>query len=244
MRWSRLGSDPALDLRRLVSRPHVRTARARRDSGSACGPAAVGASEPLDCDEAAYAYIGHRILRGDVMYRDLTENKPPLGYWLYTLAVALGGYSELAIRVHADSVRPGDDRAGVVDRAAPGRPGIGVPGRRALHRPQHGPLPLRQRRQPRAFHQFLRGRIARALDSWVGPHGPMVSRGFGRLPGGRYARQAGRASSPSSSSSRPSSWRAWTRESTMATTESCAACSTSLHSGWAWCRSWRSPRRS
>ena len=38
---------------------------------------AVGASEPLDCDEAAYAYIGHRILRGDVMYRDLTENKPP-----------------------------------------------------------------------------------------------------------------------------------------------------------------------
>ena len=56
-------------------------------------------SEPLDCDEAAYAYIGHRILRGDVMYRDLTENKPPLGYWLYTLAVALGGYNELAIRV-------------------------------------------------------------------------------------------------------------------------------------------------
>ena len=23
-------------------------------------PAAVGGSEPLDCDEAAYAYIGHR----------------------------------------------------------------------------------------------------------------------------------------------------------------------------------------
>ncbi len=33
------------------------------------------------------------------MYRDLTENKPPLGYWLYALAVALGGYNELAIRV-------------------------------------------------------------------------------------------------------------------------------------------------
>ncbi|HEX3449165.1 MAG TPA: glycosyltransferase family 39 protein, partial [Isosphaeraceae bacterium] len=62
-------------------------------------PASAGASEPLDCDEAAYAYIGHRILRGDVMYRDLTENKPPLGYWLYTLTVALGGYQELAIRV-------------------------------------------------------------------------------------------------------------------------------------------------
>ena len=62
-------------------------------------PAAVGASEPLDCDEAAYAYIGHRIKKGDVMYRDLTENKPPLGYWIYTLAVAAGGYHELTIRV-------------------------------------------------------------------------------------------------------------------------------------------------
>jgi hypothetical protein len=62
-------------------------------------PATVGASEPLDCDEAAYAYIGHRILAGDAMYRDLTENKPPLGYWLYTLAVAIGGYHELTIRL-------------------------------------------------------------------------------------------------------------------------------------------------
>src|SRR3954470_24907199 len=62
-------------------------------------PKTVGASEPLDCDEAAYAYIGHRLLRGDVMYRDLTENKPPLGYWLYALGVAVGGYNELAIRL-------------------------------------------------------------------------------------------------------------------------------------------------
>jgi 4-amino-4-deoxy-L-arabinose transferase-like glycosyltransferase len=62
-------------------------------------PATVGETEPLDCDEAAYAYIGHRILSGDVLYRDLTENKPPLGYWLYTVAIALGGYDELAIRI-------------------------------------------------------------------------------------------------------------------------------------------------
>jgi Dolichyl-phosphate-mannose-protein mannosyltransferase len=74
--------------------PHFRDA-----FGISLWPAAIGASEPLDCDEAAYAYIGHRILHGDVMYLDLTENKPPLGYWLYTLAVALGGYHELAIRV-------------------------------------------------------------------------------------------------------------------------------------------------
>jgi 4-amino-4-deoxy-L-arabinose transferase-like glycosyltransferase len=68
-------------------------------SGLSLWPAAVGASEPLDCDEAAYAYIGHRLLRGDVMYRDLTENKPPLGYWLYALAVMIGGYNELSIRL-------------------------------------------------------------------------------------------------------------------------------------------------
>src|SRR6266852_2245294 len=74
--------------------PHVRDAL-----GITVWPMSVGASDPLDCDEAAYAYIGHRILRGDVMYRDLTENKPPLGYWLYTIVVALGGYHELAIRV-------------------------------------------------------------------------------------------------------------------------------------------------
>jgi 4-amino-4-deoxy-L-arabinose transferase-like glycosyltransferase len=71
----------------------------REGLGLKLWPASIGASEPLDCDEAAYAYMGHRILRGDILYRDLTENKPPLGYWLYTLAVALGGYHELTIRV-------------------------------------------------------------------------------------------------------------------------------------------------
>jgi 4-amino-4-deoxy-L-arabinose transferase-like glycosyltransferase len=60
-----------------------------------------GETEPLDCDEAAYAYMGRRMLRGDVLYRDLTENKPPLGYWLYTLAVGIGGANELAIRFMA-----------------------------------------------------------------------------------------------------------------------------------------------
>ena len=74
--------------------PHLNSA-----IGFGTWPMSVGESEPLDCDEAAYAYIAHRILQGDVMYRDLTENKPPLGYWLYTLAVAIGGYNELAIRV-------------------------------------------------------------------------------------------------------------------------------------------------
>ena len=56
-------------------------------------------SEPLDCDEAIYGHIGGRISRGAVMYRDLTENKPPGGYWLYALAVAIGGEEELTVRL-------------------------------------------------------------------------------------------------------------------------------------------------
>jgi 4-amino-4-deoxy-L-arabinose transferase-like glycosyltransferase len=62
-------------------------------------PVVAGSTEPLDCDEAAYAYIGRRIVHGAVLYRDLTENKPPGGYWLYTLAVAIGGANELTIRL-------------------------------------------------------------------------------------------------------------------------------------------------
>lgn len=62
-------------------------------------PVSGAAAEPLDCDEAAYAYIGRRIDQGAVMYRDLTENKPPGGYWLYALALAIGGAHELTVRV-------------------------------------------------------------------------------------------------------------------------------------------------
>ena len=67
--------------------------------GFAPWPVVVGEAEPLDCDEAAYGYIGRRIVHGAVMYRDVSENKPPLGYWLYTLAVAIGGANELTIRL-------------------------------------------------------------------------------------------------------------------------------------------------
>lgn len=71
---------------------------ARGAIGADLWPWAVGATEPLDCDEAVYAYIGKRLLAGDAMYRDLTENKPPLGYFLYAAAVGAGGYTEGAIR--------------------------------------------------------------------------------------------------------------------------------------------------
>jgi 4-amino-4-deoxy-L-arabinose transferase-like glycosyltransferase len=67
--------------------------------GWAPWPVVRGETEPLDCDEAAYAYMGRRVVAGDVLYRDLTENKPPGGYALYALAVWLGGATELAIRL-------------------------------------------------------------------------------------------------------------------------------------------------
>ncbi len=62
-------------------------------------PVVRGETEPLDCDEAAYAYIGRRVVAGDVLYKDLTENKPPGGYALYILAVWLGGATEITIRL-------------------------------------------------------------------------------------------------------------------------------------------------
>jgi 4-amino-4-deoxy-L-arabinose transferase-like glycosyltransferase len=71
-----------------------------RDSvGFAPWPVVVGEAEPLDCDEAAYAYIGRRLDQGAVLYRDVSENKPPLGYWLYALAVRIGGANEITIRL-------------------------------------------------------------------------------------------------------------------------------------------------
>jgi 4-amino-4-deoxy-L-arabinose transferase-like glycosyltransferase len=98
MRWARL----ILALLMVVAvwyRAHTFGPDIRAATGIDVWPQTVGESEPLDCDEAAYAYMGHRVLKGDALYRDLTEYKPPLGYWIYTLAVAIGGYNELAIRI-------------------------------------------------------------------------------------------------------------------------------------------------
>jgi 4-amino-4-deoxy-L-arabinose transferase-like glycosyltransferase len=70
-----------------------------RLNGFAPWPVVGREAEPLDCDEAAYAYMGRRMARGDVLYRDLVENKPPLGYWIYAAAVALGGADEWTVRL-------------------------------------------------------------------------------------------------------------------------------------------------
>ena len=96
------------------------------------------------------------------MYRDLTENKPPLGYWLYALAVALGGYNELAIRVLAIPAVLADDRPALVDRiAACRRPGR-LPGCWPLCVAQHRSVPLRQRIEYGTFHEPVLGGVASA----------------------------------------------------------------------------------
>ncbi|MEW4567898.1 phospholipid carrier-dependent glycosyltransferase [Tautonia sp. JC769] len=67
--------------------------------GVAPWPVVQGQVEPLDCDEAAYGYMARKLVQGDRLYADLSENKPPLGYWLYAASVAIGGANELAIRL-------------------------------------------------------------------------------------------------------------------------------------------------
>lgn len=97
-RWS-LGVLVVIALLDLWLRGHVVGPNLADALGGRFWPVTTGASEPLDSDEAAYADIGRRIVRGDVMYRDLVEHKPPGGYWLFAAAVALGGANELTIRL-------------------------------------------------------------------------------------------------------------------------------------------------
>ncbi len=80
-------------------RGHTVAPAIQKAFGTAPWPVVRGSIEPLDCDEAAYGYMGRRLLEGDLLYQDLSENKPPLGYWLYATAEAIGGPSELTIRL-------------------------------------------------------------------------------------------------------------------------------------------------
>ena len=163
--WHR--SRPArCSARRLVPRAYVRTRRPRRARIHALA-ATVGESEPLDCDEAAYAYIGHRILHGDVLYRDLTENKPPLGYWLYTLAVAIGGYHELTIRLMPIPFVLATIALVWWIGLRLGGPARGLAGG-GLYRPaEHRSVPVRQRSEPRTLHQlFAVLALAMIIRAW------------------------------------------------------------------------------
>lgn len=41
-------------------------------------------------DSGLFLYIGQRLLHGDVLYRDIADNKPPLIYWLNELGLLIG----------------------------------------------------------------------------------------------------------------------------------------------------------
>jgi 4-amino-4-deoxy-L-arabinose transferase-like glycosyltransferase len=94
--WLALLAILALD---VWLRGHTFAPLVRERWGVEPWPVVGSEGEPLDCDEAAYGYMGRRMVGGAVLYRDLTENKPPVGYLFYAVAVALGGPREWAIRV-------------------------------------------------------------------------------------------------------------------------------------------------
>jgi hypothetical protein len=51
----------------------------------------------LQSDSGVYAYIGSALARGQVLYRDVWEQKPPVGFYLDALAVRLMGQTPWAI---------------------------------------------------------------------------------------------------------------------------------------------------
>lgn len=48
---------------------------------------------PMGTDSGAFAYIGRRILEGDILYVDVFDHKPPGVYWINALALHLFGNS-------------------------------------------------------------------------------------------------------------------------------------------------------
>lgn len=56
-------------------------------------------NEPLERDEGGYASVAQAILRGDIVYKDAVDNKPPLLYSIYSLAFILFGQTDFALRL-------------------------------------------------------------------------------------------------------------------------------------------------
>jgi 4-amino-4-deoxy-L-arabinose transferase-like glycosyltransferase len=48
--------------------------------------------------EAAFAYVGQRLLEGDLLYVDVWDNKPPTLHWTYALALGMFGNTDHAVR--------------------------------------------------------------------------------------------------------------------------------------------------
>ena len=55
--------------------------------------------EIVDVDEASYAVAGAEMLRGKLLYRDVTDHHPPLAYAYYALARLLFGPGLLPVRL-------------------------------------------------------------------------------------------------------------------------------------------------
>lgn len=54
---------------------------------------------PFDGDQALFFVSGEKILKGDILYRDIVDLKPPLIYFIYAGAVGIFGKSVIAIRL-------------------------------------------------------------------------------------------------------------------------------------------------
>ena len=150
-----LVADPAV--RRLVAGPHDLPGTVR-DRLRLRPLARRGRGRAARLRRGVHAYIGKRIARGDVIYRDLTENKPPLGYWLFALAVAIGGANETCIRLMPVPFVLLTIALVWWIACRLGGPVAGVAGRSDLCHHEHRPVPLRQRREHGALPQPVRRR--------------------------------------------------------------------------------------
>ncbi|MBW1972444.1 MAG: glycosyltransferase family 39 protein [Deltaproteobacteria bacterium] len=56
-------------------------------------------SIPLERDEGEYAYIAWAITQGDVPYKDIFDQKPPIIFYIYLLFLKIGNWNIEAIRV-------------------------------------------------------------------------------------------------------------------------------------------------
>ncbi len=147
-------------------------------------PVVEGDSEPLDCDEAAYGYIGREIDQGAVMYRDLTENKPPLGYWLYALGIRMGRPDELTVRLLSIPMVLVTIVLRLVARTAALRAVGGLPVRVPGGSSKHRPVSLWKRLQPRACDEPLRHRLPGGDGRGLGSEGSSRAGSAGsRWPG-------------------------------------------------------------
>jgi 4-amino-4-deoxy-L-arabinose transferase-like glycosyltransferase len=55
-------------------------------------------NEPLEGDEGVYAYMGQRIMAGEVPYRDYFDHKPPVVYYIYAFILKSFGQTIFSIR--------------------------------------------------------------------------------------------------------------------------------------------------